>query len=152
MPMTLDSTLATASALAFGSLIGAAATVATTWITQRNQALRSHLEWNLREREALYGEFIKEASRLAVDALHHSLDEPEKLVALYGVLGRIRLLAGEHVLQQAELCVQQIVDLYSKANLTLQQIHEAIDAHQFDPVKNFSSACRQELSKLVPLH
>ena len=150
MPVTFDSTFTTASALAFGSLIGAAATVATTWITQRNQALRSHLEWNLREREALYGEFIKEASRLAVDALYHSLDEPEKLVALYGVLGRIRLLAGEHVLQQAEQCVQTIVDLYSEPNLTPQQIHEALDARKFDPVKNFSSACRQELSKLVP--
>jgi hypothetical protein len=148
--MIFDSTLTTASAIAFGSLIGAAATVATTWITQRNQARRSQLEWNLRERESLYGEFIQEASRLAVDALYHSLEEPEKLVALYGVLGRIRLLAGEQVLQQAEQCVQRIVNLYSEPNLTPQQIHEAIDARKFDPVKNFSSACRQELSKLVP--
>ena len=97
--------------MAFGSLVGAAATVATTWITQRNQAIRGHFEWNLREREALYGEFIKEASRLAVDALHHSLDDPEKFVALYGVLGRIRLISSDEVLQQAEQCVRQIVDL-----------------------------------------
>ena len=149
--MTLDSTLITASAVAFGSLVGAAATVATTWISQRNQAIRGHLEWNLHEREALYGEFIKEASRLAVDALNHSLDEPAKLVTLYGVLGRIRLLSGEHVLQQAEQCVRQIVERYSQPNLTPQQIRNTIDQPQFDPVKNFSEACRRELTKLVPL-
>ncbi len=147
--MTFDSALVAASAAAFGSLVGAAATIATTLITQRNQAIRGHLEWNVRERESLYGDFIKEASRLAVDALDHSLDEPEKLVAVYGVLGRIRLLAGEHVLREAEQCVRQIVDLYSKPNLTPQQIHNALDERSFDPVKNFSSACREELNKLV---
>src|SRR5688500_15808544 len=73
--MMLDSALIAAAAVAFGSLVGAAATVATTWMTQRNQVIRGHVEWNLRERDALYGEFIKEASHLAVDALHHSLDD-----------------------------------------------------------------------------
>jgi hypothetical protein len=148
--MTLDGTLITAGAAAFGSLVGAVATVSTTWFTQRNQAIRGNLEWNLRERESLYGEFITEASRLAVDALYHSLEEPEKLVALYGILGRIRLLAGEHVLQEAERCVEQIVNLYSQPNLTSQQIYDALHGHRFDPVKCFSAACRQELIQLVP--
>ena len=149
--MTLDSALLTASAAAFGSLIGAAATIATTWITQRSQAIRGSVEWNLREREVLYGEFIKEASRLAVDALHHSLDDPNKFIALYGVLGRIRLISGDEVLKQAEECVEQIVELYSQPNLTAEQIRNALLAHQFDPVKNFSSACRVELQNMAPI-
>src|SRR5262245_66306264 len=143
--MTVDSALIAATAAAVRSLVGAAATIATTWMTQRTQIIRGHMEWKLRERESLYGEFIKEASRLAVDALDHTLDEPEKLVALYGTLGRIRLLSGDQVLREAEECCGQIFELYSQPNLTAAQVREALIAHRFDPIKRFSTACRVEL-------
>ena len=149
--MTVDSTLVAATAAAMGSLVGAAATIAAAWMTQRSQLIRGHTEWKLRERESLYGEFIKEASRLAVDAIDHTLDEPEKLVALYGTLGRIRLISGDQVLHEAEDCCQRIFELYSQPNLTPIQFREALDAHQFDPVKKFSAACRIELFQLAPL-
>jgi hypothetical protein len=149
--MTVDSALLTASAAAVGSLVGAAATIATTWMTQRTQIVRGHMEWNLRERESLYGEFIKEASRLAVDAMDHTLDEPEKVVALYGILGRIRLISGDQVLHEAEECCRQIFELYSRPNLTPLQFREELDAHRFDPVKKFSAACRNELLQLAPV-
>ena len=106
----------TAAAAAAGSLLGAAASIATTWITQRTQTIRENNVWKLRERETLYGEFITEASRLAVDALAHSLERPDNLVALYGILGRIRLISGEKVLDKAEDCCRRIVDLYATAN------------------------------------
>ena len=64
----MNSTIVTAMAAALGSLVGAAASIATTWITQRTQTVRADSEWKLRERESLYKEFITEASRLAVDA------------------------------------------------------------------------------------
>ena len=41
--------------------MGAAATIVTTWITQRTQTVRAEREAKLRDREALYGEFITEA-------------------------------------------------------------------------------------------
>src|SRR4051812_36247079 len=129
--MTVDSTLVTATAAAVGSLVGAAATIAAAWMAQRSQLIRGQAEWKLRERESLYGDFIKEASRLAVDALDHSLDEPEKLVALYGALGRIRLLSGDQVLHEAEQCCQQIFELYSRPNLTPAQVREALIAKCF---------------------
>ncbi len=78
----MDATVVTAMAAALGSLVGASASIATTWITQRTQTTRANAEWQLREREALYKEFITEASRLAVDALGHSLERPDQLVAL----------------------------------------------------------------------
>ena len=149
--MTVDATLITASAAAVGSLFGAAATIAAAWMTQRTQIVRGHTEWKLRERESLYGEFIKEASRLAVDALDHSLDEPEKLVALYGTLGRIRLISGEQVLHEAEECCQRIFDLYSQPNLTPIQFREVLETHRFDPLKQFSAACRAELLRSTPV-
>ena len=95
----MNSTVLTAMAAALGSLLGAAASIATTWITQRTQTIRAHSEWKLRERESLYKEFIREASRLAVDALVHSLEQPDQLMVLYGILSCIRLMSGEEVVR-----------------------------------------------------
>src|SRR5262245_6965296 len=141
----MDSTLITALAAALGSLVGAGASIATTLITQRTQTLREARAEGLYERESLYGEFITEASRLAVDALAHSLERPETLVKLYGVLGRVRLVCGERILAEAEDCCRRIVDLYSKPNMTAQQIRDAFEVDKVDPVRSFSSACRAEL-------
>src|SRR4249920_1403365 len=100
----MDTHVITALAATGGSLVGAVATVGATWITQNKQTVRELIQARLREREALYGEFITEASRLAVDAVSHSLETLEKLVILYGIIGRIRLVASEKVLAEAEAC------------------------------------------------
>jgi hypothetical protein len=78
----MDSSMVTAGAAMLGSLTGEAASILTTWITQRTQAVRSQIEARLRERETLYGEFITEASRLTLEALSHSLEQPETFVKL----------------------------------------------------------------------
>jgi hypothetical protein len=135
-------------AAAVGSLVGATASIATTWITQRTQSIRANSEWTLRERESLYKEFIAEASRLTVDAVAHSLDRPDQLMALYGILSSIRLMSGEEVVRRGEACCRRIVELYGQPNLTTDQIRAAVEAHDLDdidPLKEFSTACRNEL-------
>jgi hypothetical protein len=102
----MESTVITAGAAVGGSLVGAAATIVTTWITQRTQRVRAEWEEKLRNREALYGEFITEASRLTVEALGHSLEQPDTFVKLYGITGRIRLVAADPVLAAAEACIR----------------------------------------------
>ena len=82
---SMETTIVTVIAAACGSLVGATATIVTTWITQRTQAVRAEKEEKLRGREALYGEFITEASRLTVDAASHSLEKPETFVKVYGI-------------------------------------------------------------------
>ena len=144
----LDSTLIAASAAGFGSLLGASASIATTWITQRTQSARAHVEWKRRERESLYKEFIGEASRLAIDALTHSMERPDQIVALYAVLSRIRLISGEEVVRQGEACCRRIIELYGGPNLTTEQLRAAVVANrvdELDPLKAFSNACRNEL-------
>src|SRR6266436_2190721 len=108
----MDSAFVTAIAAGLGSMAGASATIVTTLLTQRTQAIRANTEWQLRVRESLYGEFITEASRLSVDALVNSLDRPDQLVALYGILSRIRLVAGVDVLGKAEICCRRILEVY----------------------------------------
>ena len=96
----------------------------------------------------MYKEFITEASRLTVDALAHSLERPDQIVALYGILSRIRLMSGEEVLRQGEACCRRIIELYGRPNLTTDQIRAAAEAHDLDdidPLKEFSTACRKEL-------
>ena len=144
----MSSTVITAMAAALGSLVGAAASIATTWITHRTQTIRAHAEWKLRKRESLYKEFITEASRLTVDALAHSLERPDQIVALYGILSCIRLMSGEEVVHQGEACCRRIIGLFGRPNLTTDQIRvaaEAHDLHDIDPLKEFSTACRKEL-------
>jgi len=146
---SMDTTIIMAIAAACGSLVGAAATIVTTWISQRTQTVRAEREEKLRGREALYGEFITEASRLTVDALSHSLEKPETFVKLYGVLGRIRLVASDPVLAAAEACCRQIVDLYAKPNLTVEQIRAAFERDRLDPIRDFSVTCRKELLEIA---
>src|SRR5215467_15829878 len=141
----MDSTFITAAAAAAGSLVGAVATIGTTWITQRTQSTRAKIEAKIRDREALYGEFITEASRLTVEALTHSLEQAESLVKLYGILGRIRLVATDPVLASAEACIRQIIDLYAKPNMTVEQIRLAFERDRLDPIMDFSVTCRKEL-------
>src|SRR5450432_3872543 len=141
----MDSTLITATAAAMGSLVGGCASAVTTWITQRNQLTHAHRDERVRDREVLYGDFITEASRLTMDALSHSLEKPDTFVNLYGILGRIRLVSHDAVLAAAEACCRQIVELYSKPNLSVEQIRAQFERDWRDPIRDFSSACRQEL-------
>jgi hypothetical protein len=145
----MDSTIITAVAAAGGSLVGAAATSVTTWITQRTQRVHAEREEKLRNREALYGEFIAEASRLTMEALCHSLERPDTFVKLYGITGRIRLVATNPVLAAAEACSRQIIDLYAKPNMTVEQIRRAFECDGLDPIKDFSIACRKELFQIA---
>lgn len=144
----MNSTVVAAMAAALGSLLGAAASIATTWITRRAETVRAHSEWKLRVRESLYNEFITEASRLAVDAVAHCLERPDQLIALYGILSRIRLISGEEVVHHGEACCRRIMQLYGRPNLTADQIRAAVEAHdvdEIDPLKEFSIVCRKEL-------
>jgi hypothetical protein len=85
----VDANLITALAGVLGSVTGASAAIATTWISQKSQTTRERAKWETRKRETLYGDFITEASRLVADAWDHSLDRPDTLVKLFAALGRI---------------------------------------------------------------
>ena len=144
----MDSAIVAAMAATLGSLVGAGASLATTWLSQRTQRIRANTEWRLRERQALYEAFITEASRMSVDALVHSLDKPDQLIALYGILGRIRLMSDDQVLRTAEEVCHRIVELYRGPNLTPDQILAEFEGDKLDPLKEFSAVCRTELLAL----
>jgi len=143
----MDANLITALAGVLGSLSGASAAIATTWISQKSQTIRERGKSETRKRETLYGEFITEASQQLANAFDHSLDKPETLVKLYAILGRIRLVSSDAVLSAAEECCDRVVDLYAKPNRTVAEIFATLHSGEFEALKHFSDACRVELHR-----
>ena len=121
--------------------------IATTWISQKSQTIRERSKWETRKRETLYGDFITEASSLVADAFDHTLDNPETLVKLYGILGRIRLVSSEAVLVAAEEVSERIVKLYAEPNRKIDEFFTILHGGEVEALKRFSDACRVELRK-----
>ena len=78
----MDPAIVSAMAAVLGSLVGGSATVATAWITQRTLSKRELLSMEIRARETLYGEFIRECSKVVLDSFTHTLDKAEKSLAV----------------------------------------------------------------------
>ena len=149
--MSIDATIVPAMAGVMGSFVGASATVATAWITQRTLNKRDLLRAEMRKREALYGEFISECARVLVDAFIHPLDQPDKLLPIYALLNRIRLCGSSAALAEAEHLLRRITDQYFAANLTVQDLRELAGSKEADPLRAFGEACRAELKSMRSL-
>jgi hypothetical protein len=143
--MQIDSSIVSALSAVFGSIVGASSTIATTWFTQKTQSKREHIETEVRKREQLYADFIAECSKLAVDSVDHSLDNPEKLIAVYALQNRIRLISSDAVDRAADQAIAHIVAQYFKPNLTKDEMRSIALSHGYDPLRPFSDACREEI-------
>jgi hypothetical protein len=135
-------------AAVLGSLVGGSATMVTAWITQRTSTKRELISEELRKRETLYGEFISECSRLAIDSLAHGIEQPEKVWSAYALLNRIRLSASEAVLAEAEAVLKRITDQYFSPNVSLDEFRAIALSQEGDPLKSFGKACRTEIKAL----
>jgi hypothetical protein len=143
----MDANLITALAGVLGSVSGASAAIATTWISQKSQTTRERAKSETRKRETLYGDFITEGSQRLADAFDHSLDKPETLVKLYAILGRIRLVSSDAVLSAAEECLDHVVKMYAEPNRTMDQLFTTLRDGEVEVFKHFSDACRAELRR-----
>ena len=92
-----------------GATIGGLASFGSSWLTQRTQLRFAHHEAIKAKREALYTEFIDEASRLYGDALGHQKDEVADLVKIYALIGRIRLVSPRPVVTAAERTHEELL-------------------------------------------
>ncbi|MDM0116662.1 hypothetical protein QTI66_31470 [Variovorax sp. J22R133] len=131
-----------------GSLAGSTATIAIAWITQKTHGRRELVRMEIGKHEALYGEFIAECGKLLMDALTHTLDQPETLVPAYALLNRIRLTASAEVLAEAERLLRRIADQYFASNLTAEDVSRIAHSQDADPLKVFGEACRRELKAI----
>ena len=143
----MDTATASALAAVLGSLVGGSATIATGLFTHRTTR-RKEIHQELRIRERLYGEFISECSRLAIDSLSHGIEKPEQIWSAYALLNRIRLSASEPVLAEAEAALKRITEQYFSPNVSLHEFRALALSPEADPLKSFGEACRTELKAI----
>jgi len=101
-------------------------------------------------RQKLYKQFIEEASKLYADALVHDNSEVSTLVSVYALIGRMRVLSSDAVIEGAEAVVRKIIDTYFSPNRTFPELRELMNSRAMDPLREFSEACRNELRALKP--
>jgi hypothetical protein len=131
-----------------GSAVGGSATLATAWLTQRTEGRRASIESEIRKREALYVKFIAEGSKLAMEALDHQVESPQRLYPLYDILNRVRLRCSAEVLAAADEAIDRILESCFSPNLSSEEIRKLLLSRPSDPLKGFSEACRSELERL----
>jgi hypothetical protein len=128
-----------------GSAVGGLTTFAATWFTQRRKDSARWLSQEKSRRQKLYKQFIEEASKLYADALVHENSEISALVNMYALIGRMRILSSDAVIEGAEAVARMIVDTYSAPNKTFTEFRQLMKSHATDPLKEFSLMCREEL-------
>jgi hypothetical protein len=144
----MDAAILSALSAVLGSAVGGSASIATAWFTQKTQGQRELVRTEIQKRELLYGEFISECSRLAIDSLDHTLDDPGLLVKVYALQNRIRLTSSDAVVDAAALAIKHILERYVGPNLTKAEIRALALSMNEDPLGAFSEACRRELARL----
>ena len=144
----MDATIVSAMAAVLGSLVGGFATTATAWVTQRSLGKRELIGAEIRYREALYGDFIRESSKQVIASFESMLDKPDTLLPVYELINRIRVSASDAVLAEAEHVLQRIMEQYFEPNLSVEELRALARSAHGDPLKAFGEACRVELKSM----
>ena len=144
---TMDQAYVSALAALAGSTIGGMTSLATSWLSQHAQFRAQQLGHDLGRREDLYRDFIKEASRLYTDAFEHDKADTSKLVKLYALVSRMRVLSSSRIIESADKVCRVIVETYLSPNKTFRDLPEFLDNVAMDPLREFSNACREELRR-----
>ena len=142
--------LSAASAL-IGSLIGGMSTLAASWLSLRGRLRAQALVQEAAKREALYAEFIIEASRRLSEAWSHHAESPEVLAGLYSAHQRMRLTSSDEVIRLADYVIRLVIQAYAAPDKTFDELRQHIAAsdEQWDPLRGFAEACRAELRALL---
>jgi len=146
--MQVDPSIVSALSALLGSAVGGSATIAAAWLTQKTQSERERIRIDIRRREQLYAEFVAECSKLVIDSLDHTLDDPATLQEVYALQNRVRLIGSDPVNRAGDETVRRIVTQYLKPNLTSDEVQQVALSHRDDPLRPFADACREELKAM----
>ena len=141
----MDGPSISALAALSGSLVGGLTALGGSWLRQVAEARAQEEAEDRTTREALYRDFIVEASRLYGDALMHDKAEVSELIGLYAMISRMRVRSSPRIIRNAEKVALNIVDTYLGPNRTFRDLHQMLERERIDPLGEFSAACREEL-------
>jgi len=126
-----------------GSACGSIATILSNWVAQRRQDRVRNKSRASSRRAKLYKAFIEEASKLYADALVNDKSEVSKLVNMYALIARMKVMSSDGVIEAAEKAGHLIIETYLAPNRTFADLADLIK--EMDPLRAFSEACRNEL-------
>ncbi len=130
-----------------GAIIGGLTSFATSWFTQRAQLRNAGREAKMAKLEALYNEYIALAASLYVDALTHQTEDPSKMVPLYALGSRMRLVSARTVIDAAIRIDDNILATYMGPNRTIQEVRDMARNSEIKTLMAaFSEACRDDLA------
>lgn len=135
------------SALA-GSVVGGLISGIATWLSQREQAVAGKRAHNQSRLEELYKDFILAASIAHGKALTSSEPQIQEIVALYGMISRMRVLSSPQIVASADKSMHAILDTYFAPNKTIRELYDLVKsggAPGIDPLMEFSELVREEL-------
>ena len=143
-----DTAYLTAFAALAGSTIGGLTSLASAWLTQRHQDRAKRLLQEKSRRQSLYKQFIIEASKLYAEALTHDKSDISSLVNVYALIGQMRILSSNAVIERAEVVVRTIVETFFAPNKTFLEFRGLIESHTIDLLRPFTDECRAELQSV----
>ncbi len=144
--------LSALSALA-GSVVGGLTSGITTWLSFRAQAKAGQRVHDKSRREDLYKDFMIAASKAYGEALVSSEPQIQEIVALYGMISRMRVLSSREIVASAEKIMLVTTETYFGPNKTIRDLHELLKSGTgiADPLKDFAEIAREELRTLAEL-
>jgi len=128
-----------------GSTIGGLTSLTASWLSHHVQFTAQREANDIRQREQLYGKFIDEASKLFADAYEHNAAESSKLVELYALISKMRIVSSPRIVEHADQVARTIIETYLGPNRTFGDVVEILDNEALNPLRAFSNACREEL-------
>jgi hypothetical protein len=140
----MNAAILSALSALFGSLIGAIASIGTTWLGQHYQTRMQRVSQDQERRSRLFSQFIDVAAKLYADALVHELTEVAAIMPLYALKSQINLFAAHATSTAAEEVVQRIIATYYEPNWDLKRRPVARNSNP-DLLEAFTAACRAEL-------
>lgn len=149
--MHIDPALLSAISALVGALIGGGASLAAAIYTQRYQDRLQRVARETTKREAVYADFIMNASKLLLkayvrDELTLSGDEQR----LIGLANRMRLFAPPSVIDEAEAVIRGLIEISLKPSVELRKVAmaELSKNPHSDLLLPFSLACRADLDNV----
>ncbi|MFO1055771.1 MAG: hypothetical protein U1E53_02250 [Dongiaceae bacterium] len=115
--------------------------------SQSAQARSQEFLGDKSHRRELYTAFIEEAAKLYGEALVSTSPDVPRVIGLYAIASRMRVLSSETVFERADKVIQTIVDTYLEPNRTLEELRLEMHSHNLDLLRSFSEACREDLTR-----
>jgi hypothetical protein len=142
----MDVAYVSAMAALVGSVVGGLTAGGTTWLSQRAHVRARQLAHEAGLREDLYRDFIIAASRAYSDALLNSEPQIPKLVSLYAMISRMRIVSSPRTIESADRIMLTIVDTYFSPNCSVRELSDlARVGSAIDPLRGFSEVAREEM-------